>query len=84
MVFFLSLFNAGCYSGLEDQICKANNTGNENDMIFWRRKCTEISTICQEHSLTGLNATYCLNSTNSEIIPIRKVIRRVLASEEYY
>lgn len=87
-IIFNSLFSSfqyiGCYSSLEDQKCTANNTGNESDMIFWRRKCTEISVICQEHSLTGINATYCLNGKNNEIIPIRKVIKRILASEEYY
>lgn len=73
----------GCFSGLEDLNCKENNTNSENDMIFWRRQCYRIGDICAESGLTGLNASYCVNSTGS-YIPMNRVINRTLASEEYY
>lgn len=73
---------AGCYSSLEDQKCVKN--GTVHDMIFWRKKCSDISTICNEFHLTGINESYCFDETTSQAVPIRKVIRRVLASEEYY
>lgn len=73
---------AGCYSSLEDQNCWRNGTAH--DTIFYRRNCIDISSICAENKLDGINATYCLNSTTNQLVPIRKVIKRVLASEEYY
>ncbi|XP_031640366.1 sodium- and chloride-dependent GABA transporter 1-like isoform X2 [Contarinia nasturtii] len=74
----------GCYSSLEDHKC--NKNGTEFDQIFYRKKCTDIAKICGEaqETLTGINASYCFNTKNLEYVPIRKVIKRVLASEEYY
>lgn len=78
------LFDKGCYSGLEDQICKENNDGSAGDMMFWSRRCITIADICQSKELTSHNGTYCFNSTSTEYVAVRSVIRRVLASEEYY
>lgn len=78
----IGYFIAGCYSSLEDKNCVKN--GTEHDMIFWRQKCSDISSICNEFQLTGINASYCFNGTSQQAVPIRKVIKRVLASEEYY
>lgn len=76
----------GCYSSLEDQICKKNNTGDNTDMLFWHRKCTDISSICRENStdLMGVNASFCFDHKSLEYVPVHRVIQRVLASEEYY
>lgn len=79
---FVLPFWADCYSSLEDQHCKKN--GTENDEIFWQKKCTDISTICSRFDLTGVNASFCMNTTTKEPVPIRKLITRTLASEEYY
>lgn len=77
------IFIADCYSSLEEQSCVKN--GSEHDMIFYGKKCTDISTICTAFKdLTGVNASYCLNVTTQHAVPIRKVINRTLASEEYY
>lgn len=83
-VFFLYHFDKGCYSGVQDQICKENNAGSDSDMIFWMRRCMTIAEICQSKQLTGHNGTYCYNSTSSEYVVVSSVIHRVLASEEYY
>lgn len=74
----------GCYSGVEDQICKENNTGHSGDMLFWERHCMTIENICQSKELEGFNGTHCFNSTLNEYVPVSSVIHRVLASEEYY
>jgi len=73
-----------CYSGLEDLACKQNNTNGETDMIFWRKQCYRVASICTELGLSGANGTTCLNTTTGSIIPINHVINRTLASEEYY
>lgn len=78
------LFDKGCYSGVEDQFCKQNNTGTASDMIFWLRRCMTIADICQSKQFTSHNGTYCFNSTSSEYVAVPSVIHRVLASEEYY
>ncbi|XP_055841972.1 sodium- and chloride-dependent glycine transporter 1-like isoform X1 [Episyrphus balteatus] len=73
-----------CYSSLEDNICKANNQHNEMDNIFWKRTCTSVKDICESNNLIGINATYCFNVTAQAEVPVRQIIKRVLASEEYY
>lgn len=73
-----------CYSSLEDAKCTANNVGDATDMIYWQKQCTEIGKICSDYNLSGSNAAHCLNSTTNELVPLRSVIQRVLASEEYY
>lgn len=75
---------ADCYSGLEEQACKESNTGLSSDTLFWNKTCTEIGNICQTMNLSAHNGTHCLNLTSSAAIPIRSVITRTLASEEYY
>lgn len=76
------IFIAACYSSLEDKTCMKN--GTEFDQIFYRKQCTTIAQICSENAYTGINASYCLDTKTNEYVPIRKVIKRVLASEEYY
>lgn len=78
----LKWYFADCYSSLEEQNCV--RTGTVNDTIFWQRKCTDISTICSNFQLQGVNASYCRNDTTNEHVPIRSLIKRTLASEEYY
>lgn len=62
--------------------------GNADDNIYWHRTCQTIATVCQTESvgniLVGVNASYCLNEATNEHIPIRHVISRILASEEYF
>lgn len=74
----------GCYSGVEDQICKEENNGTSSDQIFWLRRCMSIANICQSKELEPVNGTHCFNSTIAEHVPVSSVIHRVLASEEYY
>lgn len=80
--------NLECYSGLEEQACQENNIADSNDQIYWQRICQTIQTVCQTESdgniLIGVNASYCLNPITEEYIPIRHVISRILASEEYF
>ncbi|XP_055703407.1 sodium- and chloride-dependent glycine transporter 1-like [Phlebotomus papatasi] len=73
-----------CFSGLEDATCKLNNSNAPTDLIYWNQTCVEIGTICSESGYLGVNASFCRNSETQEDIPIRNVIHRVLASEEYY
>lgn len=72
---------AECYTSSDEQNCRKTN--NEHDEIFWKRKCTSILSICEEHSYTAINASYCADET-MKLVPIQKIIKRVLASEEYY
>ncbi|XP_055378881.1 sodium- and chloride-dependent glycine transporter 1-like [Condylostylus longicornis] len=73
-----------CYSSLEDNFCKQNNTGDKMDQLFYRKNCTTIDNICREKNFIGHNASYCFNEFNSTLIPLKDVAKRVLASEEYY
>lgn len=77
-------FVAECYSSLEDVTCKLNNSNAPTDLLYWNQTCVEVGSICAEKGLLGVNASYCRNSETQEDIPIRDVIHRVLASEEYY
>ena len=84
-VFFFSFLAwlSDCYSSLEDKFCKENNTNHETDKLFWNKTCTQITEICASQNLIGVSASFC-KDTNGTTIPIRHVIKRVLASEEYY
>lgn len=81
---FLLIWFLGCYSGLEEQICKEGSNGSANDMIYWHRQCTRIKDICEEHMMLSYDNSLCQNATSGELKPVRQIIRRVLASEEYY
>lgn len=73
---------------MEEQACQVNNDHDSDDNIYWHRTCQTIQHVCQTESignvLVGVNASYCLNVTSGEEIPIRHVISRILASEEYF
>lgn len=74
----------GCYSAKFEQNCTRDNTGSSTDLIFWQHRCTEIGNVCQQHLVNALNGTHCFNQTNGTAVPIRRIITRTLASEEYY
>lgn len=84
-IFIFSLYEIlGCFSGLQDQICKEQNNGTMSDMIYWHRQCTRISDICEENNMLSYDDKFCQNPTTGELKAIRRIITRVLASEEYY
>lgn len=62
--------------------CKVNNTHDANDLVFWAKKCTSVTEICDLKHFKAINASFCMNGT--DLVPISKVINRTLASEEYY
>lgn len=64
--------------------CKEDNDQSSSAKIFWKKQCYVVGDICTESGYAALNGTFCYNSTIDEAIPIRNVIQRVLASEEYY
>lgn len=71
---------AGCYTSEDEKLCVKTN--NASDEIFWNRTCTSVKSICAP--LSAINASYCQNDTSQELVPMQKIIKRVLASEEYY
>ncbi|GAB0092575.1 Transporter [Sergentomyia squamirostris] len=73
-----------CFSSLEDAVCKENNSNAPTDLIYWNRTCTSIDTICSEYGFVGKNVSFCQNPETLAEIPVRDVIHRVLAAEEYY
>lgn len=77
-----NIYFAGCYSSLEDENCAKN--GTEHDMIFYNKTCTSVISICAEKSYVALNASYCGDPATNQPVPIREVVTRTLASEEYY
>lgn len=46
--------------------------------------CMTVKDICGDYGLDGHNATFCHDTTEDVLVPIRNKIKRVLASEEYY
>lgn len=77
------IFSA-CYSTSEDINCRANNSGNANDKIFYFGDCRTIYDICGNRSLSGVNVTFCRNETAQVYLPINDVINRTLSSEEFF
>lgn len=72
----------GCYTSADVINCTKNNKHNASDQIFWNRTCTSVKSICAP--LSAINASYCQNDTSQELVPMKNIIKRVLASEEYY
>lgn len=73
-----------CFSTIQDRICHENNSNSPMDMLYWRRKCMDIQTICSHHGLSGVNVTFCVNETSNALVPIRDVISRTLSAEEFF
>lgn len=78
------LGGAACYSAIQDLDCRAGQTGSANDTIFWRRTCTSVASICSEFGFDGLDSKHCFHAATAAVVPVRKIIKRVLASEEFY
>lgn len=72
--------NTACYSSIQDAECRKNTIGT----IFWRKQCTNVAAICNEFGLDELNTKTCWNATANAAVPVRKIVKRVLASEEFY
>lgn len=55
-------------------------------MVYYKRTCLTIQNICEGAAGTwkGFNGTHCENTVTSELVSIGKVVKRTLASEEYY
>lgn len=55
-------------------------------MVYYKRACLTIQNICNgaEGTWAGFNGTHCENTVTSELRSIGKVVKRTLASEEYY
>jgi hypothetical protein len=69
---------------MADKICKTNNTDTPFDTIYWGKSCNNIETVCSKYGLIGVNASNCFNSTSGENVFISKIVKRTLASEEFY
>lgn len=71
-----------CYSGVYDQDCRINNTGESTDLTFYLKKCQSIGDICTMTGFKPYDGKYCLDG--SEQIPWYTNVTRTLAAEEYY
>lgn len=75
---------AACYSAIQDRDCREGGvTGTAEDTIFWRKQCIRVADICSEFGHAAVDSKHCMKE-GGEIVPVRKIVKRVLASEEFY
>lgn len=69
---------------MEDNECNFANTNSSSDKIFYNHKCTDVETICSNFSLSGLNATHCLNENNQTAVALTTFVKRIVSTEEFF
>lgn len=81
-----SALPAGCFSESANAECiaQSNGTGIESLLTYYNKTCVRVEELCAavRPGMHALNSTHCGDGSAAE--PLKTILKRVLASEEYY